>query len=208
MIGSPLRRSLRQVSWCMPWVTLGEGAVLQGGHLDGQSTLPDDPAINLDAYYDGWRKKILCRQDLGVGLWRSMARIDNPQHLVDGTTLSLRGKKRSGISVRVVEKFSSTQPLENIKIRLSGKSHSALGGSFALGVSLDGETILEEGTAMGTPRADGLYEGTHALDLSEHPDFQGVNMFYVHLIQRNGSGLETNTSSSLDRLEIDATRVE
>ncbi len=146
-------------------------------------------------------------QSLGVGLWRLMATVDHPQHLRGESTLSLRGAKGLAIDVNAVEKFSSGHPLKNIEICLSGMSHSALGGSFSLGASLDGKTIIKLGTQTGKRRADGLYRGTHTLDLREVPEFQSVRKFHVHMNQRNNSGLRTNTSSSLDTLEINATRV-
>lgn len=183
----------------------GTNVVLRGGHLSGKSMPPSNQAIDLDTYYDGWRGKIQFRQNLGLGLWRMMATVDNPQHLDPGRSVSLRGKKGYAIGTSVVEKFSSEHPLKQIVIRLSGMSHSALGGSFSLGVSLDGKTIIKQGTPDSTRRADGLYQGPHTLDLSDAPEFQGVREFYVHMNQSNSSGLPTNTSSSLSSLEIDAT---
>jgi len=182
-------------------------AVLRGGQLSGCVTPPSDKAIDLDTHYDGWRGKIQFRQNLGVGLWRVMATVDNPQHLSAGSSLSLRGVKGRANGVGAVEKFSSAHPLNNVVIRLAGMSHSALGGSFSLGVSLDGKTIVKQGTPAGKRRADGLYRGTHTLDLREVPEFQGVREFYVHMNQRNCSGVRSNTSSSLNTLEINATRV-
>ena len=114
----------------------------------------------------------------------------------------MRGVKGYAIGVSAVEKFSSSHPLNNVVIRVSGMSHSALGGSFSLGVSLDGKTTIKLGTPVGRRREDGLYRGTHALDLREVPEFQSVREFYVHMNQRNGSGVRTNTSSSLNTLEI------
>ena len=186
----------------------GRFAVLRGGQLSGSVTPPTDKAIDLDAHYDGWRSEIQFRQNLGVGLWRLMATVDHPQHLRGGSTLSLRGAKGFAIDVNAVEKFSSGHPLKNIEICLSGMSHSALGGSFSLGASLDGKTIIKLGTQTGKRRADGLYRGTHTLDLREVPEFQSVREFHVHMNQRNNSGLRTNTSSSLDTLEINAMRVD
>ena len=163
-------------------------AVLRGGQLSGRVTPPSDKAINLDAHYDGWRGIIQFRQNLGVGLWRVMATVDNPQHLSAGSSLSLRGVKGYALGVSAVEKFSSAHPLNNVVIRLSGMSHSALGGSFSLGASRDGKTIIKQGTPAGKRRADGLYRGTHTLDLRELPEFQSVREFYVHMNQSNGSG--------------------
>ena len=182
----------------------GAGTVLRGGRLTGRSTPPSSNAIDLDTHYDGWRSKIRFRQNLEAGLWRAMAAIDNPQHLIAGKSLSLRGAKGSAVQVSAVQKFSSDRPLKDIRIRLSGMSQSALGGSYSLGVSLDGKTLLRQGVPDGKRRTNGLYSGTHTLDLSEDPDFQSIREFYVHMNQRNGSGVRTNTSSSLSTLEIDA----
>ncbi len=186
----------------------GKFAVLRGGRLSGSVTPPTDKAISLDAHYDGWQSEIQFRQNLGVGLWRLMATVDHPQHLSGESTLSLRGAKGRAIDVNAVEKFSSGHPLKNIEICLSGMSHSALGGAFSLGVSLDGKTIIKQGTPAGKRRSDGLYRGTHTLDLRGVPEFQSVREFYVHMNQSNGSGIRTNTSSSLHTLEINATRVD
>ena len=181
--------------------------VLRGGQLSGRVTPPSDKAIDLDTYYDGWRGKIQFRQDLEVGLWRVMATVDNPEYLSAGSSLSLRGVEGYAIGVSAVERFCSAHPLNNIVVRLSGTSHSALGGSFSLGVSLDGKTIIKQAAPAGKRRADGLYSGTHTLDLCKMSEFQGVREFYVHMNQKNTSGVRTNTSSSLNTLEINATRV-
>ena len=186
-------------------LTLSGGAVLRAGQLSGKSEPPSNKAINLDTFYDGWRGKIQFRQNLGVGLWRTMAVVDNPQHLDAGSSLSLRGASGYAIGASVVEKFRSDHRLNNLVIRLAGTSHSALGGSFSLGVSLDGKTIIKQGTPDTERRADGLFSGVHMLDLSDVSEFAGAQEFYVHMIQRNGSGVRGNTSSSLDRLEISAT---
>ena len=186
-------------------LTLSGGAVLRAGQLSGKSEPPSNKAINLDTFYDGWRGKIQFRQNLGVGLWRTMAVVDNPQHLDAGSSLSLRGASGYAIGASVVEKFRSDHRLNNLVIRLAGMSHSALGGSFSLGVSLDGKTIIKQGTPDTERRADGLFSGVHMLDLSDVSEFAGAQEFYVHMIQRNGSGIRGNTSSSLDRLEISAT---
>jgi len=188
-------------------ITLSPGAVLHGGHLSGRSEIPADRTLNLDTHFDGWRKKIRFHQKLDLGLWRGMATVDRPELLADSASLALQGKPGSGVSVAVVEKFTSEYPLQDIAVRLTGMSHSALGGAFALGVSLDGETILYHGKADRDPRSDGLFEGTHTVDLGGAPEFSGIRDFYVHMIQRNGSGLKTNTSSRLNVLEIDATPI-
>jgi len=182
------------------------GVVLRGGQLSGRVAPPPGKAINLDTYYDGWRGRVQFRQDLGVGLWRIMAQVDNPQHLSGGSSLSMRGTSGFTSGVSAVEKFSSAYPLKNIVVRLVGWSHACLGGSFSMGVSLDGKTVIKQGTPAGKPRADGYYSGTHTADLTEVPEFQGVREFYVHMNQRNGSGARTNTSSELSKLEIDAGR--
>jgi hypothetical protein len=189
-------------------VTLADGAALRGGRLVGRSAVPEVRSIDLNTYYDGWRNRILFHQNLDVGLWRALAEVDVPEALLAGPSLALRGRKGRGVSVAVVERFHSEYPLKDISVRLNGMNHSALGGSFALGVSLDGKSIQKTGLAMGERRSDGLYQGAHVLDLSNEPDFQDVQTLYVHMIQKNGSGIEANTSSRLDTLEIDATRVD
>lgn len=181
-------------------------AQLRGGWLSGRFVLPEDKAIDLDTYYDGWRGKVQFRQDLGVGLWRYMSSVDNPRYLGEGKSLALRGASGHAVSASAVEKFKSKYPLENIVVRLTGMSHAVLGGSFSMGVSLDGKTILEQATPTEKPRADGHYSGAHTLDLGEVPQFHGVREFYVHMNQRNNSGVRGNISSRLNTLQIDAVR--
>lgn len=189
-------------------VRLPKGMAMRGGRVRGQCPSSEGQAISLDAHFDGWKSKILYRQNLDVGLWRAMAAVENPEALPEGKGLALRGMNGRGVSVDVVEKFSSKHALEQIIVRLEGMSHSSLGGSFALGLSLDGKTILKEGKATTERRSDGLFQGSHLLDVRSDPEFTGIQTMYVHLIQKNGSGIQGNISSRLDSLEIDATRVE
>ena len=187
---------------------LAPGAVLGGGKITGTGVLPTDRAIPLDTYFDGWRKKILFHQAMKTGLWRAVGQIDAPGVLVaEETAPTLRGVAGRGVRVSVVEKFTSDLPLEGIQVRLSGMSQQSLGGAFSLGVSLDGEEILAEGFRTSEPRADGKYEGDYALDLGENPAFTNVRSFYVHMTQRNSSGIQGNISSRLKALEIEATPV-
>lgn len=184
----------------------GAGMTLLGGRLTGRAASPPGKIISLDTYYDGWRDRVQFHQDLAAGLWRMMADVEHPQYLTGGTSLSIRGTDGHAVSVSAVEKFGSDHPLTNIVVRLTGWSHACLGGSFSMGVSLDGKTIIKQGTPLGEPRADGYYNGTHIADLTGVPEFQGVREFYVHMIQTNGSGIRGNMSSELSQLEIEAVR--
>jgi len=134
-----------------------------------------------------------------------MGVVDNSAALEpDG--LALRGASGYGVSANVVQKFVSRRPLKDIVVRLTGLSNGRnLGGSFSLGVSLDGKNVIKQGVSGGEPeRSDGTYHGTHIADLSGIADFQGVTAFYVHMGQSNHSGLRGSVSSSLETLEIDA----
>jgi len=134
-----------------------------------------------------------------------MGVVDNSAALEpDG--LALRGASGYGVSANVVQKFVSRRPLKDIVVRLTGLSNGRnLGGSFSLGVSLDGKNVIKQGVRGGEPEgSDGTYHGTHIADLSGIADFQGVTAFYVHMGQSNHSGLRGSVSSSLETLEIDA----
>ena len=183
-------------------------AVLRGCRLTGTVASPPDRAIDLDTFFHGWRGGVRFRQELPAGLWRIMGKIDNAEALEPGLGLAMRGKPGYGVGATVVERFRSDRPLKNIAIRLTGYSHSSLGGSFSVGVSLDGKELLKEGVRGGQPRADGHYRGTHTLDLTDPPEFQGVRELHVFLSQRNSSGVRGNVSSTLERLEIDASYAE
>ena len=180
-------------------------AVLRGCRLTGSVTAPPDRAIDLDAHYDGWRHKVRFGQDMGAGSWRLLGRVDHAESLEPGLALAMRGAAGFVRSATVVERFRSAHRLKDIVIRLTGYSHSALGGSFSVGVSLDGKEVLSQGVRGGQPRNDGYYEGTHTIDLTDIPELQGVKEFYVLLTQLNGSGHHGNVSTRLNRLEIDAT---
>ena len=60
---------------------------------------------------------------------------------VEPDGLALRGQP-GGAAVNVVQKFVSEKPLDNIVIKLTGWHNARnLGGSFSLGVSLDGKNV-------------------------------------------------------------------
>lgn len=184
---------------------------IRGYSIEGLIDVPLDRAIDLDFFYDAWRGRVDFRQDMAAGLWRTVGRIDNPDALEQSAAPALRGRAGSGVDVTVVEKLTSRKPLENIVVRLAGfENRSNLGGSFTLGVSLDGKTILkrispdpeEKNAAQTSP--DGSYNGPIALDLGNVPEFDGCQSFYVHLRQNSGSGVRGNISSRIERLEVDA----
>jgi hypothetical protein len=178
--------------------------VLRGGCLTGVTSLPADGAIPLEFYADGWRGGVRFRQELTAGLWRTVGKIDQPALLEPGSQLAIRGQSGHTVEAVVVEKFKSSRPLSNLRVRLTGYSHARLGSSFWVGVSLDGKHVLQTGSPDGEPREDGYYHGTHNLDLSDVPQLQDAAEFYVHLGQRNHSGNRTKISSRLELLEIDA----
>ena len=72
------------------------------------------------------------------------------------------------------------------------------------GVTLDGRHVLHRGTPTTAPREDGYFRGIHALDASHIAELQNATQFYVHLAQRNHSGIRSQVSSRLELLEIDA----
>ena len=181
-----------------------QNLVLRGGRLTGTVFPPTDGAVPLEFYADGWRGGVRFRQELTAGLWRTVGKIDQPALLEPGLQLAMRGEPGRLVEAVVVEKFKSSQPLSNLRIRLTGYSHARLGSSFWVGVSLDGKYVLQTGSPDGEPREDGYYHGTHNLDLSDVPQLQDAAEFYVHLGQRNHSGKRTNISSRLELLEIDA----
>ncbi len=174
--------------------------------LTGRVAIPEDRVTDLDMYVDGWRGGVRYVQDLNAGLWKTMGIVGSPQALEpDG--LALRGKV-GGASANVVQKFSSSKPLGKVVVRLTGQCNGRnLGGSFSLGVSLDGQNVIAQGMRGGEPTAaDGTYRGTFTADLSDIPEFKGVKAFYVHMGQVNSSGLTARASSRLESLEIDAAR--
>ncbi|MEA1951484.1 MAG: hypothetical protein U9N87_08870 [Planctomycetota bacterium] len=185
--------------------------VVSGYFIAGNVAVPKDRAINLDFFFDAWRGKIKFSQDLAAGLWRTLGRIENPDALEPTGPPALRGRKGSGTGSTIIEKLTSQKPLKDIVVRLTGhENRRNLGGSFSLGVSLDGKTILKKispdpkGKNAAQTRADGSFRGTVTLDLANVSEFDGCRTFFVHLQQRNGSGVRGNVSSSLERLEVDA----
>ncbi|MCF7854150.1 MAG: hypothetical protein K9N51_05070 [Candidatus Pacebacteria bacterium] len=181
------------------------GAVtLKHATLAGKTEIPENPVILLDPWFDGWRGGIRYRQDLTSGQWRVLGRIDKPQLLEAGKTPAMKGVSGYGRGVEIVQAFSAHCPLDNIVVRLAGESLGNLGGSFDLGISLDGQTIVAEGTRSPSPNGQPPSRGTYTADLSDNTMFSGIKQFYVHMIQRNSSGIESNIGSRLKRLEIDA----
>jgi hypothetical protein len=178
--------------------------VLKSCDLTGNVAVTDDRATDLGLFMDGWRGGVRYRQNLSAGIWKTMGVADSPQAL-EPSGLAMRGMS-GGASVTVVQKFVSQKPLNNIVIRLTGQYNGRnLGGSFSLGVSLDGKNVIKQGISGSEPvDSNGTYCGTHTADLSAMPAFKGIRAFYVHMSQSNSSGLRTAVSSSLATLEIDA----
>ena len=181
-----------------------QSVAFSGGRLSGIMALPVDGAIPLEAYEDGWRGGIRFRQAFATGLWRSVGKVDLPDLLESGDQLAMRGQAGRAVEAVVVQKFRSRRPLGNLQIRLTGYSHSSLGSSFWVGFSLDGRHVLHRGTPTTAPRKDGYFRGIHALDASHIAELQNATQFYVHLAQRNHSGIRSQVSSRLELLEIDA----
>ncbi len=181
-------------------------AVFAGARVVGDAVMPEDRAIALyPEFYHGWRGGIEYEQRLDAGLWRILGRLDGGKHLEPGPALAMRGTHGRAVSSEVVQKFTSTQPLKNLVVRLEGSHNSTnLGGSTSLGVSLDGENVLTEGTFDGVADSGGQWNGVHIADLREAETFDGVREFYVHLRQRNGSGIRSHVSSRLKTLQIKA----
>jgi hypothetical protein len=177
---------------------------LKSCDLTGNVAVTDDRATDLGLFVDGWRGGVRYQQNLSAGIWKTMGVVDSPQAL-EPSGLAMRGVS-GGASANVVQKFVSQKPLNNIVIKLTGQCNGRnLGGSFSLGVSLDGKNVIKQGLSGSEPvGSDGTYCGTHIADLSATAEFKGVTAFYVHMGQSNGSGLRTGVSSSLATLEIDA----
>lgn len=174
--------------------------------ITGTMNPPEDRAIPLDMFYDGWRGRIRYTEDLAKGRWRVFGSVDRPENL-EPNRLALRGRDGYAVVVNVTERFTSQQPLRDIVLTLRGTCNSAnLGGAVFFGVSLDGNgedssIVWDTGTFDATGQT-----GERTLDLSDSPDFQDIRAFTVHMRQRNGSGRRGNVSSMLDRLEIVAAR--
>jgi hypothetical protein len=103
--------------------------------------------------------------------------------------------------------YSSLQAArEQVIVRLHGfHNRRNLGGSYSLGISLDGQTIVAEGAPEGNTDHNGTWTGISTADLRKRPEFQQVRHFYVPMRQTNTAGTPANPSSRLDRLEIEAT---
>lgn len=183
-----------------------------GGYsLSGEVNLPHDRAFDLDFFFDGWREGIRLRQDFAAGQWRSLGIVDNAGALEPDGSPALRGLTAGSVTCTIIEKFTSAKPLANLAVRLTGfENRRNLGGTFSLGISLDGKEVLKkaapelDGIDKQNVRPDGSFNGTICLDLSSVPKFSGCRTFYVHLQQQNNSGVRGNISSKLERLEIDA----
>ena len=183
----------------------GSGVSISGGQIIGSVSASPDGVNLYPMFYDGWRSGVRYQQNLDAGQWRTLGTITNPQWLEFGPMLAMRGHAGYAISSTVIQKFSSSQPLNNIVVRLSGSYNTPnLGGSFTLGISLDGVNVIANGVNGGEPLVGGTYRGTHTADLRQVAAFNGVQSFYIHMKQTNGSGINTNISSRLNKLEIDA----
>ncbi len=185
--------------------------VIGGYSIAGSVAVPSDRAIDLDFFFDAWRDRVQFRQTLAAGLWRTVGRIENPEALEPSGPPALRGRSGGAVASTIIEKLTSNKPLKDIVVRLVGfENRRNLGGSFSLGVSLDGKTILKQispdpkGSDATQTRPNGTFRGTVTLDLSATPEFDGCRTIFVHLQQRNGTGARGNVSSRLERLEVDA----
>lgn len=183
----------------------GSSVSLSGGQITGSVSASPDGVHLYPMFYDGWRAGVRYQQNLDAGQWRALGTITNSQWLELGPMLAMRGHAGYAISSTVVQKFSSSQPLKNIVVRLRGSYNTLnLGGSFSLGISLDGVNVIADGVSGGEPLVGGTYQGTYTADLSQVAVFNGVQSFYVHMRQANSSGVSANISSRLNKLEIDA----
>ena len=185
--------------------------VVSGYSITGRVALPPDRAVDLDFFFDAWRGKVQFRQDMAAGLWRTLGRIEKSDALEPTGPPAMRGRKGGAVASTIIEKLTSQKPLKDIIVRLTGQENRRnLGGSFSLGVSLDGKTILKTispdpgGKDTAHTRADGTFRGTLTLNLNDAPEFDGCKTFFVHMTQQNGAGVRTNVSSRVERLEVDA----
>lgn len=180
--------------------------IISSYSLTGMVDVPSDRAVDLDFFYDDWRGEIQLRQDLAAGLWRTIGQIEQSENLEPSGLPALRGRSGSGVSSTIIEKLTSEKPLKNIVVRLTGFEDSRnLGGSFSLGVSLDGKTVLSRvSPEISAEDSKNPFRGTVTLDLSGMPEFDGCQTFFVHLEQKNHSGVRSHVSSSLNQLEVDA----
>ena len=181
-------------------------AAFAGARLVGKAVVPDDKAVSLyPEFYHGWRRRIQYEQRFDAGPWRALGWMNGGNHLEPGPVLAMRGAPGRAVSTEVVQRFTSERPMRDIVVRLEGWHNSAnLGGSTALAVSLDGENVLVEGTSEGVTDSSGRWSGLHTADLREAQQFAEIREFYVHLRQRNGSGIRSHISSRLETLQITA----
>ncbi|NQT52679.1 hypothetical protein HQ576_11535 [bacterium] len=120
--------------------------------------------------------------------------------------LGTHGVKGRGNVVALRWKFVSEKPLAAVQVRLECMAHArALGATNVLAVSLDGEKKLAEASTREQPKdKHGRFRGALAVDLTADARFQQTQEFWVHVEMHNNSGARTNTSNTLDALEVNA----
>ena len=184
----------------------GSPVTFKGGCISGYVG-QTAKALDLNYFWDGWRKQYKADIDLTRGIWRTLAEVDRPD-LLEPNGLALRGRNGSRVKVEVVQKVTCMDSINDLVVTLRGRGNKPnLGGSFELGVSRDGKNIIAKESSVGKPvDGNGTFVGTLELDLSENPQFQGVREFYIHMIQENSSGVRASVSSSLSELTITARR--
>lgn len=147
------------------------------------------------------------RDDFASTKYLHLAHITNKKELEwRRGMLGTHGVTGRANAVALRWKFVSGKPLRNIRIRLDCMAHErALGASSALAASLDGKNKLAEVLTRKQPKdKHGRFRGTLELDLAKDERFQSIREFWVHAEMRNGSGVRTGTSNTLDAIEVEA----
>lgn len=148
-------------------------------------------------YYHGWRKGIRFRQDFTAGQWRYLGNVEGDGGLELGNQLALRGKSGRPVTVTLTEEFRSAKPLEALALSLDYRIRPGHGGEVRMGVSLDGKNVLRW-SAWKTE------SGVLTVEAGGDERFRGVETFFVHLEQRNQSGIAGAVSSQLLSLSVEA----
>ena len=174
--------------------------VLKSWSLKAKAVAPGERVVVLAPV----RGKVHYEDPFEAPRYLQIAEVDWGEELIwRRGSLSIRGKAGAANRVEIRQRFACERPLRNLRIEVEGRAWERdLGAHNELGVSLDGAEMLVSESTRGQAGASGRYDGTLAVDLTDDERFRGVREFWVHLVMVNASGVATNPSNMLRRIEV------
>lgn len=181
------------------------GCALKEFSVSGQVRPPSQRQILLTRRPDQPRR-FYYRDDFNSQRCLHLAEIDNVERLEFARGyIATRGVEGYVNTVVLRQRFVATEPLSRIRVRMQNTAYEkSLGAYNVLALSLDGKEKLLHATTAGKEGAAPRYSGVLEIDASHDARFQNVREFWVIIEMHNVSGAKTNTSNTVDWLEVEA----